>query len=539
MPLSGSAPTTSATGTIGTAIAADATNFYFVRNGDLVKSDLSGGNLVTLVAGVSATIDAIAVEGSYLYLYKPATGIFKVSTSGGTPARFDVGASTFHAQAASWAAGNQVGATSTDLYWVEADGVHKQALAGNSDTLFATNAALTQNSNNLGAWAATTLSVVNGVIAVSGGTGGAPADFWRYDTTAGSPTWIYTAQAFNNWPTVGYGNYTAGIAFLDGYFYFNDDSGWILKVDAAGTDQTTVYKDPNQNWSQGLAACTFVSNHTVTFNANGGSGTMTNQSSATAANLTTNGLSRSGYSFTGWNTAANGTGTAYADSASYSFAADVTLYAQWAAVSSSGGSIDSTQVRIGGISTKVVDPNTPAVTVTGFNLEKVTSVQVNGVDVKFTASGSSISIALAGLAAGTSPSITISGNGFKIQLLGAFRVVEKVANSTGDNNGGTQLYSQSFSVFFAPGSSALTAAGKAALVAKLASVKAAVSGVVVTGWTQDTGNNKGDSALASNRAKAVVAWLKAKGVSVLAAIGKGTATTAAKSRRADIAYATK
>jgi uncharacterized repeat protein (TIGR02543 family) len=70
---------------------------------------------------------------------------------------------------------------------------------------------------------------------------------------------------------------------------------------------------------------------TVTFNANGGTGTMSNQTASTATVLTTNGFARTGYPFAGWNTAANGSGTAYANLASYPFAVGATLYAQWTA----------------------------------------------------------------------------------------------------------------------------------------------------------------------------------------------------------------
>ena len=72
-----------------------------------------------------------------------------------------------------------------------------------------------------------------------------------------------------------------------------------------------------------------IANRTVIFNANGGSGTMSNQTANIATALTTNIFTRNGYAFSGWNSAANGSGTAYADGASYAFAADVTLYAQW------------------------------------------------------------------------------------------------------------------------------------------------------------------------------------------------------------------
>lgn len=69
---------------------------------------------------------------------------------------------------------------------------------------------------------------------------------------------------------------------------------------------------------------------TVTFNGNGSTGgTMSNQVACTSTPLTTNAFTRTGYTFSGWNTAANGSGTAYANGANYNFGADITLYAQW------------------------------------------------------------------------------------------------------------------------------------------------------------------------------------------------------------------
>ncbi|MBK7455203.1 MAG: InlB B-repeat-containing protein [Anaerolineales bacterium] len=60
--------------------------------------------------------------------------------------------------------------------------------------------------------------------------------------------------------------------------------------------------------------------------------------------LTLNNFIRTGYTFVGWNTLANGTGTNYANGALYSFSVDITLYAKWTANSytitfnSNGGS---------------------------------------------------------------------------------------------------------------------------------------------------------------------------------------------------------
>jgi len=71
--------------------------------------------------------------------------------------------------------------------------------------------------------------------------------------------------------------------------------------------------------------------YTVTFDANGGSGTMSDQTGVydTTAALTSNAYTRTGYTFSNWNTEALGTGTSYANEADYHFIADITLYAQW------------------------------------------------------------------------------------------------------------------------------------------------------------------------------------------------------------------
>jgi Listeria-Bacteroides repeat domain (List_Bact_rpt) len=70
--------------------------------------------------------------------------------------------------------------------------------------------------------------------------------------------------------------------------------------------------------------------NSVTFMENGGSGYMASQVGSVAANLNTNTFTKTGYSLTSWNTAANGTGTSYAPGASFNFAAgSAILYAQW------------------------------------------------------------------------------------------------------------------------------------------------------------------------------------------------------------------
>ena len=78
-----------------------------------------------------------------------------------------------------------------------------------------------------------------------------------------------------------------------------------------------------------------VSTHTISFDANGGEGSMDPQTyeegkpRALALNL----FVRAGHSFRGWNTKADGTGTAYGDGDTILVTSNLTLYAQWTPIS--------------------------------------------------------------------------------------------------------------------------------------------------------------------------------------------------------------
>ena len=71
---------------------------------------------------------------------------------------------------------------------------------------------------------------------------------------------------------------------------------------------------------------------TITFDANGGSGTVPSTISTyvgVANTIPSNSLTRTGYTFNGWNTASDGSGTAYATGSTITPSGNVTLYAQW------------------------------------------------------------------------------------------------------------------------------------------------------------------------------------------------------------------
>ncbi len=74
--------------------------------------------------------------------------------------------------------------------------------------------------------------------------------------------------------------------------------------------------------------------YTISYNLNGGSGTApasVNVNYAATATVTSTVPTRTGFWFNGWNTAANGSGSAYASNGTFTMLGDVTLFAQWVA----------------------------------------------------------------------------------------------------------------------------------------------------------------------------------------------------------------
>ena len=115
--------------------------------------------------------------------------------------------------------------------------------------------------------------------------------------------------------------------------------GWNTAADGSGTacvvggtititGDVTLYAQWQQEGT-GPAAT-----YTVTYNANGGNGSyvaagLEGDSQYTILGLSATGISHAGYTFKGWNTAADGSGTACAPDGTITITGDVTLYAQW------------------------------------------------------------------------------------------------------------------------------------------------------------------------------------------------------------------
>jgi uncharacterized repeat protein (TIGR02543 family) len=153
-------------------------------------------------------------------------------------------------------------------------------------------------------------------------------DVYTTTTTAQVADWVAQAQATKTWLILVYHGVDANTADpVDGDIYDVPPAQLgpqLAAIKASGITVDTISKALTAVLPQvGLPAST------VTFNANGGAGTMMAETKESSTALTANTFTRAGYTFTGWNTQANGSGTAYANDATYLFTASTTLSAQW------------------------------------------------------------------------------------------------------------------------------------------------------------------------------------------------------------------
>jgi uncharacterized repeat protein (TIGR02543 family) len=114
-------------------------------------------------------------------------------------------------------------------------------------------------------------------------------------------------------------------------YFFADAPGYTVIYDA---NYEVTDDDGNTNFENVLriVPAPKVETMSITYNANGGSGSMAPGHVITGGNYTlrANAFTKSDHEFIGWNTAANGSGTGFADGAVLERVNDnITLYAQW------------------------------------------------------------------------------------------------------------------------------------------------------------------------------------------------------------------
>ena len=157
---------------------------------------------------------------------------------------------------------------------------------------------------------------------------------YEYNAWGGKPTAITVSFNANSGSgTMSDQSGTAGqnITLQRNCFTYADHTftGWNTVADGTGTpyddEATASFTEDTTLYAQ------WTQKPVVTFSANGGDGYMNPQTVEpnAATPLIANAFTRADYDFTGWNTAADGTGTAYADRAAVTLSGNCTLYAQW------------------------------------------------------------------------------------------------------------------------------------------------------------------------------------------------------------------
>ncbi len=121
-----------------------------------------------------------------------------------------------------------------------------------------------------------------------------------------------------------------GVKYTDGYAENAFDttySEWTV----TGTARTRTVTKVCKYCGHTETATETENKFALNYDANGGTGTMTPDTCFNGEKLTVkaNGFTRDGYDFTGWNTAADGKGTAYKPGDKLELTDSLTLYAQW------------------------------------------------------------------------------------------------------------------------------------------------------------------------------------------------------------------
>jgi uncharacterized repeat protein (TIGR02543 family) len=165
-----------------------------------------------------------------------------------------------------------------------------------------------------------------------------------------SPQFVNPGYTFLDWNTEPDGS---GVSYSDGQTY-DFDSAIVLYAIWVGEYHTVTLAE---NDSESDAVTALETENVAT--------ALTSFSSLSPAFV------NSGYTFTGWNTEANGSGTSYTDGETYSFDAPLVLYAMWRAVDATAtfdlnggsGSVPPETVSVG-ISVSL--PSSNGITDTGF-----------------------------------------------------------------------------------------------------------------------------------------------------------------------------
>lgn len=169
---------------------------------------------------------------------------------------------------------------------------------------------------------------------------------WIYGIFTADQNWLINPNATNDHAVLSVFRYHKPVSHQGRIWYFTEYIGIVYEQRSASEVYgiaPTLYlnKDIDISTGNGTSDTPYqlkIENnqqYTITYNANGGSGAPSNQTKKHGENITLSSVkpTKSGYTFNGWNTSSNGSGTSYSSGGIYSNNSNVTLYAQWQSVS--------------------------------------------------------------------------------------------------------------------------------------------------------------------------------------------------------------
>ena len=277
-----------------------------------ITSSTSPISISGLTAGLSYTVNVYPING------EETSGNLKTTTitlpnAPGVPTSLTRSAGNAGSKTFSWSAPSSGGTVVSYEYQLNSLGwtnngtstsVSLTGLSGNNT--FQVRAVGSSSTGTAASTGQFTIPIIN-----SGPTSSSVA------SSSATISWTSTNQ--NTWSLSGVGSHT-GTSETSKSVTLSASTSYTpsLTITSSTTDTATT---------SGTQFTTPAQSFTVTFNSNGGTGTMANQTANTATNLTAFGFTApSGKGFSGWATSSAGS-VVYANQASYAFTSSITLYA--------------------------------------------------------------------------------------------------------------------------------------------------------------------------------------------------------------------
>jgi uncharacterized repeat protein (TIGR02543 family) len=346
---------------------------FDIQGSSHVNLTLTGANVLTTsgdyCAGLHVPVDAALTIGGAGSL-SAAGGMYGAGIGGGSygsGGTVTISSGTVHATGGSGGAGIGGGAYSGNSGTVTISGGSVTAMGGrnaagigggvdgNGSTVLISGGTVTATGGNFGAGIGGgrgydngcgnggTVTISGGTVTATGGTYGAGIGGGSYGSggTVTMTGGVTFAEGKDDGKDIG-----AGYSGSGGSLNLSGTAALFLRSDNSVVPVTTTHTHSSYTGHDGSSIYgipvawtgsfgTYLRIYTLSYDINSGSGTVTASSTqlynTTATVSNGSGLSRVNYTFAGWNTAANGGGTAYAAGSMFTFSADTVLYAQWTA----------------------------------------------------------------------------------------------------------------------------------------------------------------------------------------------------------------